>query len=62
MTLNINRAHLIADYAQQIVDGMDMDAVCSLAYDTLVGNLSAYSDEKLIEEVRKYSPELLEDS
>jgi hypothetical protein len=61
MTNTFDRDSLIADYAQQILDGLDMDAVCSLAYDTLVGNLESYSDEELITEVREYNPELLED-
>jgi hypothetical protein len=60
--MTFDRDSLIQDYAQTILDGLDMDAVLSIAYDTLVDNLSAYSDEQLITEVTEYNPELLEDS
>ena len=59
--ITINREQLIEDYAQLIVEGMDMDTLVSFAYDTLVGNLDAYSDEELLKEVKEYNPELLED-
>jgi hypothetical protein len=57
----MNREQLIADYAQQILDGMDMKTMECFVYDILVENLSSYSDEQLIEEVTEYNPELLED-
>ena len=59
--MTFDRDSLIQDYAQTILDGLDMDAVLSIAYDTLVDNLSAYSDEQLITEVTEYNPELLEE-
>jgi hypothetical protein len=59
--ITINREQLIEDYAQLIVEGMDMDTLVSFAYDTLVGNLDSYSDEELLKEVKEYNPELLED-
>jgi len=58
---NIDRDQLVEDYAQTILDGLDMDAVLGIAYDTLTGNLLSYSDEELIKEVKEYNPELLED-
>jgi len=58
----MNRDQLIEDYAHLIVEGMDMDTIVTFAYDTLVDNLSSYSDEQLLAEVREYNPELLEDS
>ena len=60
MSTEMNREQLIADYAQQIMDGMDMKTMECFVYDTLVENLSAYSDEQLVEEVTEYNPELLE--
>jgi hypothetical protein len=60
MSTEINRQELIADYAQQILDGMDMKTMECFVYDTLVENLSSYSDEQLVEEVAEYNPELLE--
>ena len=59
--MTFNRDSLIADYAQQILDGMDMKTMECFVYDTLKDNLSSYSDEELIEEVTEYYPELVED-
>ena len=59
--MTFNRDSLIADYAQQILDGMDMKTMECFVYDTLKDNLSSYSDEELIEEVTEYNPELLEE-
>ena len=59
--MTFNRDQLIEDYAQTILDGLDMDAVLGIAYDTLTGNLLSYSDEELIKEVKEYNPELLEE-
>lgn len=56
----INRKELIANYAQEILDGMDMKTMECFVYDTLIDNLSSYSDEQLIEEVSEYNPELLQ--
>ena len=58
---NLNRDSLIQDYAQLIVEGMDMDTLVSFVYDTLVSNLESYTDEDLLSEVTEYNPELLEE-
>ena len=60
-TMSFDRQQLIADYAQQILDGMDMKTMECFVYDTLMDNLSSYSDEELIEEVTEYNPELIEE-
>ena len=60
MTHTFNRDSLIQDYAQQLLDGMDFKTMECFVYDTLIENLSSYSDETLIEQVKEYSPELLE--
>ena len=52
---------LVERYAEQIMDGMDMKTMECFVYDTLVENLSSYSDKQLIEEVTEYNPELIED-
>lgn len=61
MTNTFDRDSLIADYAQQILDGMDYKTMECFVYDTLQDNLRAYSDEELIAEVTEYNPELLAD-
>jgi hypothetical protein len=60
--MQIDRDSLIADYAQQILDSMDMKTMECFVYDSLKVNLSCYSDEELIEEVKEYNPELLENA
>jgi hypothetical protein len=60
--MQIDRDTLISDYAQQILDGMDMKTMECFVYDSLKVNLSCYSDEELIEEVKEYNPELLENA
>jgi hypothetical protein len=60
MNNTFNRDSLIADYAQQILDGMDMKTMECFVYDTLCDNLRSYSDEELIAEVTEYNPELIE--
>jgi hypothetical protein len=59
--MTIDRDSIIADYAQQILDAMDMKTMECFVYETLIDNLSSYSDEELIAEVTEYNPELLED-
>ena len=58
--MTFNRDSLISDYAQQVMDSMDMKTMECFVYDTLKDNLSSYSDEELIKEVKEYNPELLE--
>ena len=56
----INKADLIDAYAQQLLDSMDMKTMERFVYDTIVENLTDYTDEELITEVKDYYPELLE--
>jgi hypothetical protein len=56
----MNKAELIDAYAQQLLDNMDMKTMERFVYDTLVENLTDYTDEELITEVTDYYPELLE--
>ena len=60
MTNTFDRDSLIADYAQQILDGMDYKTMECFVYDTLKDNLLSYSDEELIAEVTEHNPELIE--
>ena len=56
----MNKEDLIDAYAQQLLDGMDMKTMERFVYDTLVENLTNYTEEELITEVTDYYPELLE--
>ena len=53
---------LVERYAEQIMDGMDMKTMEQFVFDTLVDNLTNYSEDELIAEIREYNPDLLEDS
>ena len=39
------------NYANMIIDGMDMDSLCQLAFDSIIANLNDYSEEDLKEEI-----------
>jgi len=58
---NIDRDQLVEDYVQQMIDGMDYKTMERFVYDTMVENLTDYTDEQLITEVTDYYPELLGD-
>ena len=53
---------LVEKYAEQIMDGMDMKTMEQFVFDTLVENFTNYSEEELINEIREYNPDLLEES
>jgi hypothetical protein len=57
----MNKEDLIHSYAQQLLDSMDMKTMECFVYDTLVENLTDYTQEELITEIKDYYPELLED-
>ena len=56
----IDRDVLQHDMINRIIDGMDMDGLCQLAYDYLNENYDKYSVDELITEVEEYHPDLLE--
>jgi len=56
----MNKDDLIDAYAQQLLDSMDLKTMEIFVYDTLVENLTNYTEEELITEVTDYYPELLE--
>ena len=59
---NIDRDQLVEDYVQQMIEGMDYKTMERFVYDTMVENLTDYTDEELLTEVTDYYPELLENS
>ena len=56
----MNKEDLIDAYAQQLLDSMDVKTMEIFVYDTLVENLTNYTEEELITEVTDCYPELLE--
>jgi hypothetical protein len=59
--MTFDRAQVIEDYIQQLIEGMDYKTMECFVYDSLMENLTDYSDEQLITEVTEYDPELLKD-
>ena len=55
-----NRHATISNYAEAVVDGMDMKTLCAFAIDTIVENLDDYSDKEIIELCNEYQEGLIE--
>ena len=53
---------LVERYAEQLMDSMDMKTMEQFVFDTLVENLTDYTEEELITEISDHYPELLEES
>ena len=58
----INRDQLQEDMINRIIDGMDMDGLCQLAYDYLNENYDKYTVDELITEAEEFYPDLMEES
>ena len=58
----IDRDTLQDDMINRIIDGMDMDGLCQLAYDYLNENYDKYSVDELIKEVEEFYPDMMEES
>jgi hypothetical protein len=58
---NIDRDQLVEDYVQQMIESMDYKTMERFVYDTMVENLTDYTDEELFTEVTDYYLELLEE-
>jgi hypothetical protein len=52
---------LVERYAEQLMDSMDMKTMEQFVFDTLVENLTNYTEDELITEISDYYPELLEE-
>ena len=57
----IDRDKLQDDMINRIIDGMDIDGLCQLAYDYLNENYDKYSVDELITEVEECYPDMMED-
>ena len=58
---NMNRSELQAEHINAIIDGMDLKTMWSVLDDYMQESYDKYTDEELIEEVKEYYPELLEE-
>ena len=58
----MNREQLQDLYIRADIDAMDLDDMYTILYDLLDDKLSNVSDEELIEDVKEYHPDLLEEN
>ena len=55
-------AQLIDNYANHVLDGMDMDTLLQFAYDSLVAEYNKYTEAELLSEIEElYDEEVLND-
>ncbi len=55
-------AQLIDNYANHVIDGMDMDTLVQFAYDSLVAEFNKYSEAELLSEIEElYDSDTLND-
>tara|TARA_B100001778_G_C18528987_1_gene602623 strand:- start:354 stop:527 length:174 start_codon:yes stop_codon:yes gene_type:complete len=54
-----DRHTTIANYAEAVVDGMDLKTLCAFAIDTIVENLNDYTDKEVIELCDEYQDGLI---
>jgi hypothetical protein len=47
--------------AERVVDGMDIADLCTYAIEQLTLSYEEYTEEQLVNEVKEYYPDLLED-
>ena len=59
---NMNRSELQAELINAIIDGMDLKTMWSVLDDYMQESYDKYTDEELMEEVKEYYPELLEET
>ena len=52
-----DRQATIDNYAEAVVDGMDMKVLCAFAIDTIIETLNDYTDEQVIDLVKDYDPD-----
>ena len=57
----MTKDELIGNYAQRVVEDMDMDTLVAYALDQLIDGLATMSDEDLREEIADFYPDLLEE-
>ena len=62
MQTTMNREQLQDLYIRADIDAMDLDDMYTILYDLLDDKLSNVSDEELMEDVKEYHPDLLEEN
>ena len=62
MQTTMNREQLQDLYIRADIEAMDLDDMYTILYDLLDDKLSNVSDEELMEDVKEYHPDLLEEN
>jgi len=57
----MTRDELITAYVDTLVDDMDTKTLMQFAIEAIMENLADYTDEQIINEVREYYPDLLDE-
>ena len=60
--MNMNRSELQQQLINGLLEGMDFKTMWSVLYDFMDESYDKFSDEDLMEEVKEYYPELLEEN
>lgn len=58
----MNRQKLQDELIDSVIDGMDFKTMWQVLYDFMDQSYDKYSDDELLEEVKEYYPELLEEN
>jgi len=59
--MNMNREQLQDLYIRADIEAMDLDDMYTILYDLLEEKISKISDAELLEDVKEYHPDLLEE-
>ena len=60
--MNMNRQELQEQLIDNVIEGMDFKTMWGVLYDFMDQSYDKYTDEELMEEVKEYYPELLEEN
>ena len=60
--MNMNRQELQEQLIDNVIEGMDFKTMWQVLFDFMDQSYDKYTDEELMEEVKEYYPELLEES
>ena len=58
----MNRQELQEQLIENVIEGMDFKTMWQVLFDFMDQSYDKYTDEELMEEVKEYYPELLEES
>ena len=58
----MNRQELQEQLIDNVIEGMDFKTMWQVLYDFMDQSYDKYTDEELMEEVKEYYPELLEEN